>query len=143
MKLMKANHTSQIYRLEDNIAKHYPKQIETLKERIRGFEADIETAHKHMPEDKESFVMKVGSRTYYDKKEAGTALIALCKQMNTMGQTVPIGEYAGFAMKVTFDSFNRKFVMSLKGEISHNLEIGSDALGNITRINNVLENMDK
>ena len=143
LKLMKANHTSQIYRLEDNIAKHYPKQIETLKERIRGFEADIETAHKHMPEDKESFVMKVGSRTYYDKKEAGTALIALCKQMNTMGQTVPIGEYAGFAMKITFDSFNRKFVMSLKGEISHNLEIGSDALGNITRINNVLENMDK
>ena len=143
LKLMKANHTSQIYRLEDNIAKHYPKQIETLKERIRGFEADIETAHKHMPEDKESFVMKVGSRTYYDKKEAGTALIALCKQMNAMGQTVPVGEYAGFAMKVTFDSFNRKFVMSLKGEISHNLEIGSDALGNITRINNVLENMDK
>lgn len=143
LKLMKANHTSQIYRLEDNIAKHYPKQIETLKERIRGFEADIETAHKHMPEDKESFVMKVGSRTYYDKKEAGTALIALCKQLNTMGQTVPIGEYAGFAMKVTFDSFNRKFVMSLKGEISHNLEIGSDALGNITRINNVIENMEK
>ena len=143
LKLMKANHTSQIYRLEDNIAKHYPKQIETLKERIYGFEADIETARKNMPEDKESFVMKVGSRTYYDKKEAGTALIALCKQMNTMGQTVPIGEYAGFAMKVTFDSFNRKFVMSLKGEISHNLEIGSDALGNITRINNVLENMDK
>ena len=143
LKLMKANHTSQIYRLEDNIAKHYPKQIETLKERIHGFEADIETARKNMPEDKESFVMKVGSRTYYDKKEAGTALIALCKQMNTMGQTVPIGEYAGFAMKVTFDSFNRKFVMSLKGEISHNLEIGSDALGNITRINNVLENMDK
>ena len=63
LKLMKANHTSQIYRLEDNIAKHYPKQIETLKERIRGFEADIETAHKHMPEDKESFVMKVGSRS--------------------------------------------------------------------------------
>ena len=143
LKLMKANHTSQIYRLEDNIAKHYPKQIETLKERIHGFEADIETAHKNMPEDKESFVMKVGSRTYYDKKEAGTALIALCKQMNAMGQTVPVGEYAGFAMKVTFDSFNRKFVMSLKGEISHNLEIGSDALGNITRINNVLENMDK
>ena len=143
LKLMKANHTSLIYRLEDNIAKHYPKQVETLKERIRGFEADIETARKNMPEDKESFVMKVGSRTYYDKKEAGTALIALCKQMNTMGQTVPIGEYAGFAMKITFDSFNRKFVMSLKGEISHNLEIGSDALGNITRINNVLENMDK
>ena len=68
LKLMKANHTSQIYRLEDNIAKHYPKQIETLKERIHGFEADIETAHKNMPEDKESFVMKVGSRTYYDKK---------------------------------------------------------------------------
>ena len=143
LKLMKANHTSQIYRLEDNIAKHYPKQIETLKERIYGFEADIETARKNMPEDKESFVMKVGSRTYYDKKEAGTALIALCKQMNTMGQTVPVGEYAEFAMKITFDSFNRKFVMSLKGEISHNLEIGSDALGNITRINNVLENMDK
>ncbi len=75
LKLMKANHTSQIYRLEDNIAKHYPKQIETLKERIRGFEADIETAHKHMPEDKESFVMKVGSRTYYDKRKRGQPLL--------------------------------------------------------------------
>ena len=143
LKLMKANHTSQIYRLEDNIAKHYPKQIETLKERIYGFETDIETARKNMPLDKEDFVMKVGTRVYHDKKEAGTAIIAMCKQIASFGSATPIGEYAGFVMKVTFDSFNRKFIMNLKGELSHNFEIGSDAFGNITRINNVIENMGK
>jgi hypothetical protein len=143
LKLMKANHTSQIYRLEDNIAKNYPKQIETLTERIHGFEVDIATVKKNLPVDKEHFVMKVGNRIYHDKKDAGTAIIAMCKGMDSFQQAMPIGEYAGLTMKVTFDSFNRNFVMSLKGELSHNLEIGSDAFGNITRINNVLEGMEK
>lgn len=141
LKLMKANHTSQIYRLEDNIAKNYPKQIEALQERIRGFQADMETVRKNLPADKDNFSMKVGNRIFTDKKEAGTAILAMCQEMDSLQQMVEIGEYAGMRMKVTFDSFNRKFVMSLKGELSHNFELGSDAFGNITRLHNVLDGM--
>ena len=141
LKLMKANHTSQIYRLEDNIAKNYPKQIEVLQERIRGFQADMETVRKNLPADKDNFSMKVGNRIFTDKKEAGTAILAMCQEMDSLQQTVEIGEYAGMRMKVTFDSFNRKFVMSLKGELSHNFELGSDVFGNITRLHNVLDGM--
>ena len=141
LKLMKANHTSQIYRLEDNIAKNYPKQIEILQERIRGFQTDMETVRKNLPADKDNFSMKVGNRIFTDKKEAGTAILAMCQEMDSLQQTVEIGEYAGMRMKVTFDSFNRKFVMSLKGELSHNFELGSDAFGNITRLHNVLDGM--
>ena len=141
LKLMKANHTSQIYRLEDNIAKNYPKQIEILQERIRGFQTDMETVRKNLPADKDNFSMKVENRIFTDKKEAGTAILAMCQEMDSLQQMVEIGEYAGMRMKVTFDSFNRKFVMSLKGELSHNFELGSDAFGNITRLHNVLDGM--
>ena len=141
LKLMKANHTSQIYRLEDNIVKNYPKQIEVLQERIRGFQADMETVRKNLPADKDNFSMKVGNRIFTDKKEAGTAILAMCQEMDSLQQMAEIGEYAGMKMKVTFDSFNRKFVMSLKGELSHNFELGSDAFGNITRLHNVLDGM--
>ena len=141
LKLMKANHTSQIYRLEDNIAKNYPKQIEALQERIRGFQTDMETVRKNLPADKDNFSMKVGNRIFTDKKEAGTAILAMCQEMDSLQQMVEIGEYVGMRMKVTFDSFNRKFVMSLKGELSHNFELGSDAFGNITRLHNVLDGM--
>ena len=141
LKLMKANHTSQIYRLEDNIAKNYPKQIEVLQERIRGFQTDMETVRKNLPADKDNFSMKVGNRIFTDKKEAGTAILVMCQEMDSLQQMVEIGEYAGMKMKVTFDSFNRKFVMSLKGELSHNFELGSDAFGNITRLHNVLDGM--
>jgi uncharacterized membrane-anchored protein YhcB (DUF1043 family) len=143
LKLMKANHTSQQYRLEDNITKHYPQQIATLKERIDGMQADIQTAKAKLPADKEQFSMKVGSKTYTDKKEAGTALVEMCKEMKSVNAPTVIGEYAGFKMAVSFDSFNRKFVMNLKGQLSHNLEIGSDAIGNIARINHALESMPK
>ena len=141
LKLMKANHTSQIYRLEDNIAKNYPKQIEILKERIWGFQADMETVQRNLPAEKENFSMKVGNHIFTDKKEAGSAILAMCKGMDSLQQAVEIGAYAGMRMKVTFDSFNRKFVMSLKGELSHNFELGSDAFGNITRLHNVLDGM--
>ena len=143
LKLMKANHTSQKYKLEDNIAKHYPQQIAILKERIDGMEADIQTAKTNLPADKEKFFMKVGDKPYTDRKEAGTALVEMCKEMKTVNVPATVGEYAGFKMAVSFDSFNHKFVMNLKGQLSHNLEIGSDPLGNIARINHALESMPK
>lgn len=143
LKLMKANHTSQKYRLEDNIAKHYPQQITILKERISGMQADIQTAKSNLPVDKEQFSMKVGDKLYTDKKEAGTALVEMCKEIKTVNAPAVIGEYAGFRMAVSFDAFNHKFVMNLKGQLSHNLEVGSDPLGNISRINHALESMPR
>ena len=143
LKLMKANHTSQKYRLEDNIAKHYPQQITILKERISGMQADIQTAKANLPVDKEQFSMKVGDKLYTDKKEAGTALVEMCKEIKTVNAPAVIGEYASFKMAVSFDAFNHKFVMNLKGQLSHNLEVGSDPLGNISRINHALETMSK
>ena len=129
LKLMKANHTSQKYRLEDNIAKHYPQQITILKERISGLQADIQTAKTNLPADKEFFSMRVGNKVYTDKKEAGTALVEMCKEIKSVNAPAVIGEYAGFKMAVSFDSFNHKFVMNIKGQLSHNLEIGVDQIG--------------
>ena len=141
LKLMKANHTSQKYRLEDNITQHYPHQIAIFKERIEGFTADMNKYAKNKPEDKEQFFMQVGGKSYTDKKEAGTAIIAMCKEIKGINASADVSEYLGFKLNVTFDSFNNKFVMNVKGAMSHPMEVGSDPLGNITRINNVLEAM--
>ena len=143
LKLMKANHTSQKYRLEDDIAKRYPMQISALKERIAGLKADIADYNARKPADKELFAMTVAGKTYEDRKEAGTALIAVCKEMKAVNTPVAVGEYLGMKMTASFDSFLRKFSLTLKGNLSHTIDIGSDPSGNITRINNVLEGMTK
>ncbi len=143
LKLLKANHTSQIYRLEDNIAKNYPKKISAAKEMIAAYEIDLAHYKEVKPADKESFVMKLGERIYTDKKEAGTALISFCRQVKNPNVATPIGEYLGFKMNVTFDSFYQKFTVNLKGALSHNVEIGTDVFGNLTRIGNALDAMEK
>ena len=143
LKLLKANHTSQIYRLEDNIAKNYPKKISAAKEMIAAYEIDLAHYKEVKPADKESFAMKLGERIYTDKKEAGTALISFCRQVKTPNVATPIGEYLGFKMSVTFDSFYQKFTVNLKGALSHNVEIGTDVFGNLTRIGNALDAMEK
>ena len=141
LKLLKANHTSQRYRLEDNIAKHYPMQITALKERLEGYRADIQTYAAHKPVDKDDFSMKIGNRTYTDKKEAGAALIDMCRSAKQPNMAVTIGEYQGFKMSVSFDSFFSKFTISLKGSLSHEVEIGADPLGNLQRLFNALDGM--
>ncbi len=141
LKLMKANHTSQRYRLEDNIAQHYPKQIATMKERIAGYRADIQTYEQNKPIDKDTFSMKIGNRFFTDKKEAGTALIDMCRSAKQPNMAVTIGEYQGFKMSVSFDSFFSKFTINLKGQLSHEVEIGADPLGNLQRLSNALEAM--
>ena len=110
---------------------------------ISGMQADIQTAKANLTVDKEQFSMKVGDKLYTDKKEAGTAIVEMCKEIKTVNAPAVIGEYAGFKMAVSFDAFNHKFVMNLKGQLSHNLEVGSDPIGNIARINHALESMPK
>ncbi len=143
LKLLKQNHTSQKYRLEDNIVKHYPVQIAAMKERLAGYRADIQTYAQNKFPDKDTFSIKIGSRVYTDKKEAGAALIDMCRSAKQPNMAVTIGEYQGFKMSVSFDSFFSKFTVNLKGSISHEVEIGADPLGNLQRLSNALEGMDK
>ncbi len=141
LKLLKANHTSQKYRLEDNIVKHYPVQIASMKERLAGYRADIQTYAQNKFPDKDTFSIKIGNRVYTDKKEAGAALIDMCRSAKQPNMAVTIGEYQGFKMSVSFDSFFSKFTVNLKGNISHEVEIGTDPLGNLQRLSNALEGM--
>ena len=141
LKLLKANHTSQKYRLEDNIVKHYPVQIASMKERLAGYRADIQTYAQNKFPDKDTFSIKIGNRIYTDKKEAGAALIDMCRSAKQPNMAVTIGEYQGFKMSVSFDSFFSKFTVNLKGSISHEVEIGTDPLGNLQRLSNALEGM--
>ena len=144
LKLMKANHTSQKYRLEDNITKHYPQQIAALQERIAGLENDIQTFEKYKGDtDKDTFRMCVANRMFFDKKDAGTAILNLCKDVKTTNERVDIGQFCGFKMSIAFDFFSNKFILGLKDKISHNIELGVDILGNLQRMVNALENLPK
>ncbi|MCR5321940.1 MAG: DEAD/DEAH box helicase family protein, partial [Lachnospiraceae bacterium] len=143
LKLLKANHTSQKYRLEDDISVRFPLQIKHLQEEIEGLKADIITFTENKPEDKEIFTMTIAGKEYTDKKEAGTALIEMCRGMKSANTNMEIGEYMGMKMTTSFEFLTKKFSVTLKGKLSHSTEIGADAIGNITRINNVLEGMEK
>ena len=143
LKLMKANHTSQIYRMEDDIAKRYPQQMSALKEKIAGLKADIAGYSARKPADREEFSMTVAGKAYADRKEAGEALVAFCREMKNPNTQIDMGEYLGMKMAAEFETFSRKFTLTLKGSLSHTVEIGSDPYGNITRINNALEGMGK
>ena len=148
LKLLKANHASQKYRLEDDITVRYPCQIAELKERIAGLKADIAVYQAKKPENRETFAMTVAGKTYEDRKEAGSALIAMCKEfysseIKAFNTAVPVGEYLGMKMTVSFEPFFKQFTLTLKGSMNHPVEVGSDPSGNITRINNALDNMEK
>ena len=143
LKLLKANHTSQIYRLESDIAKRYPIEITATKERVAGLKADLEAVKPYLNQDKDEFVITIGEKTYTDKKEAGTAILAACaglKAVNTAGQ---IGEYHGFALVASYDTFNQTFMLTVKRQCSYTIEVGKDPLGNIQRINNALAGIEK
>lgn len=141
LKLLKANFVSNQYRLEDDIARNYPQQIAKLTESIDGYRSDIAHYQENKITDPEKFEMEVGGKVFYEKKEAGAALLAVCKTMKQVDSMLDVGSYQGFSMRMKFDSWNKEFVLSLKHEMVSNVRLGSDELGNITRINNVLEGM--
>lgn len=131
--------TSQKYRMEDNIVQHYPRQIVMVKELIEKLEQDIALYEQNAATSKDKFHMQVGSGVYDTRKDAGNAIIKFF-QTDADG-TAKIGTYLGFSMNIAFDSFNRKFVLRLKGAMNHPVEIGPDPVGNIIRLNNVLKTM--
>ena len=140
LKLMKADHQSKQYRLEDQLLKYFPQEIETNKGYIQGFEADLETlaAHPH-PED--SFAgMEIRGDVLTDKENAGAALLDACKEVKT-SDPVQIGSYRGFTMSVEFEAWKQEYTLLLKGQMTHRATLGTDPRGNLTRIDNALAQM--
>ena len=140
LRLMKANHQSQQYRLEDNILRHFPAQIEENKGFLSGFEADMKTLEAH-PHPKDGFAgMEVKGDLLTDKDNAGAAILEAFKDAKGL-EPVPIGSYRGFAMSLTVENFGKDFILTLKGKMSHRVELGKDARGNLVRIDNALAQM--
>lgn len=137
LKLLKANHQSQQFRMQDDIARHYPEKIESYKQVIAGLEKDNNTAVSS-PHPTDGFCgMKVNGSFYADKEETGKAILDSCKYV-TGAEPVTIGSYRGFTMAMSVEDFGRQFVLTLRGEMSHRVELGKDVRGNIVRIDNAL-----
>ena len=140
LKLMKANHQSQQYRLEDNILRFFPEQIEQNKGFVAGFEADLKTLAEN-PHPVDGFAgMTVRGDVLTDKENAGAALVDAFKEVKGL-EPVPIGTYRGFQMSLTLEDFGRDFVLTLKGKMTHRVTLGKDPRGNLTRIDNALNAM--
>lgn len=137
LKLLKQNHLSQIYAMEDKVAKYYPSEIKRLESRIEGFKKDIELAEKNTPNSDDKFQsMTIKGVTYTDKKQAGDKILELCKNIEKT-EKQEIGSYRGFKMELDYEYGS--FHIYLKNELSHSVMLGNDNLGNITRINNEID----
>ena len=136
LKLVKANYLSQKYTLEDSLLKHYPREIRLTEERIKGYEADIALYEQHRSEDFPGMLL-CGTH-YTEKKDAGTAILEACKAM-TSPEAKEIGTYRGFTILLSYDIVAKVFRMTLRGELSHTVELGSDVHGNIQRMENMFE----
>jgi len=134
LKIMKADHNNRQYRLEDDLLKHFPEQIQETKSFITGIQYDIQTLEQH-PLTAYGLCMKIQDTTYTDKTEAGTALLDACQDISNT-EPINIGSYSGFAMCVKFNNFTHKLI--LKGAVSYTAGLGEDPCGNITRIDNAL-----
>ena len=139
LKLLKANHMNNQYRLEDDIARNFPQQIAKLTEIIDSYKADIAHFSEYKITDPEQFSMEISGKVFTEKKEAGAALLAVCKDIKSVDAAMDIGSYQGFNMRIQFDSWSKEFILSVKHESVAKVRLGADALGNIIRINNLLE----
>ena len=140
LKLMKASHQSQQFRLEDNLLRHFPEQIRQNESFVEGFTADMQTLAGH-PHPVDGFAgMEVKGDLLTDKDNAGAAILEAFKDAKGM-EPVPIGSYRGFSMSLTVEDFGRDFILTLKGKMNHRVTLGRDARGNLTRIDNVLSAM--
>ena len=140
LKLLKADHQSKQYRLEDQLLKTFPEEIEKNKGFIAGLEADMKTLAEH-PHPEDGFAgMEVRGDTLTDKENAGAALLDACKEVKG-ADPVPVGSYRGFAMSVQFDAWKQEYTLLLKGQMTHRATLGTDPRGNLTRIDNALSQM--
>ena len=141
LRVLKQSYLSEHYDLEDRILQQFPKLIKEYEERITGYEADITLAEQHKPQgDDKFFPMTLQGITYTEKADAGQMLLALCKEY-PQSKPAEIGSYRGFKLEVYYDSVNSSYCLNLCGKSRHKVELGTDALGNLTRIENELSKL--
>lgn len=142
LRLYKSHYLSEKYELEDKIIKFYPQEISLLTARVDGLKADLEIAKAHPKEVDGKFAgMVIDGYSYTEKAEAGQVIIEACKAKTTSEPT-PLGEYRGFKMELEFDTFERAYAVKLKGHFTHFITLGTDVYGNITRIDNAVDNIE-
>ena len=140
LNMLKASHLNQVYALEELVYRKYPEEITRLTERIAGYEQDVALAAAH-PKAQEGFCgMEVDGRHYTEKEDAGKAIIDVCTRM-TGPDAVLLGQYRGFSMVLAYDGRSNEYRITLKGTLSHTVTLGADVFGNITRLDNALENL--
>ena len=138
LKLLKANHLSQRYALEDQIIKEFPQKIRSLEQRIEGYQTDIDQRKRNTEPNEDGFSpMIMPGGTVREKKAAGDAILGLCKSM-TSPDPIPIGQYRGFDMELSFDTFSREYKITLIHQLRHTVTLGTDIFGNIQRLDNTL-----
>ena len=138
LKLLKANHLSQRYSLEDQILKEFPQRIRSLEQRIEGYQTDIDQRKRNTEPNEDGFSpMIMPGGTVREKKAAGDAILGLCKSM-TSPNPIPIGQYRGFDMELSFDTFSREYKITLIHQLRHTVTLGTDIFGNIQRLDNTL-----
>ena len=136
LKVLKQSYLSEHYDLEDRILKHYPREIKDYEERITAYGNDAEIASRHKPQGEDKFCpMTLRGVTYKEKADAGEMLLAVCKE-NPLSQPMEIGSYRGFQIEVFYDTVNAHYCLNLCGMKKHKVDLGTDALGNLTRIEN-------
>ena len=139
LRLLKSNYLSEKYELEDKIIKYYPTTIARTKETIAGLEKDISLAKEHPKPLDDTFVgIEVKGVSYSEKAEGGQKIIDACKEM-TSPDPIPLGKYRGFDLELSFDTFEKAYQVKIKGSLSRSVSLGTDAVGNITRIDNAIE----
>ena len=138
LKVLKANHVSQQYRLESDIARTYPNQISSTRQRIENLQADLATAAPFTGQDKDNFQMTVMGQSYTEKKEAGAALIKSCSDAKRLQESIPVGQYNGFELSVSYNVYASVFELAIHGKGTYTVDMGADPIGNITRINNLI-----
>jgi len=140
LKVLKADYQSQQYRMEDKLLKYFPAEIEKQTVYAQRFEVDSKTAESH-PQIADGFCgMEILGKHYSEKADAGEMILAVCKEMKGT-EPIPLGNYRGFQMELSFDSFRHEFDIALIGAISHHVPLGSDARGNIIRLDNALSSI--
>ena len=141
LKLLKANHLSQKYALEDAISKGFPKQIAETQARIAGYGADIATVKENTHPNGDGFSpLTLAGVTYADKKEAGAALLTMCQTMLSPEAT-QVGSYRGLTLELSFDTFAREYRLTMIGQLRHTVTLGTDVFGNLQRMDNALEGL--
>ena len=139
LRLMKASHLSQRYALEDQIIKKFPQEIASYEQIMQGLQADITAAKEHTRPNEDGFSpMVIEGVVHSNKKAAGSAILEVCRNMTTP-DPISLGQYRGFAMQLHFDSMKREYVITLQGQLSHPVSLGTDIFGNIQRLDNVIE----